>query len=295
MVVPSSIEDLHSHIVAAKVEAIEDAKKCSMSLSNYDDSTLMMEDVSTIELLENEDDNANVSELTNSTPSIDCNVDDNTALQEDLLQIRLRKDNCQGMPMYSVTKEKGTKTDKSYKSSQFVKYQGAYIRKSTALYLLQENPVLSSDRLIRVRGSEDKTVETEAAQTQTIVSSGDLCIFRRIDDINKLLIGRVVQFSYLKGTKRQQEYSGIYVDLSKDFKSIGAFANWFAMSDITYDNKVEFRPLVDVFTQGLHIDGKLCQYNTRQKCYNYYDRLFIAIKHDHHQCRKLEGHLKQAF
>ena len=27
-------------------------------------------------------------------------------------------------------------------------------------------------------------------------------------------------------------------------------ANWFAMSDITYDNKVEFRPLVDVFTQG---------------------------------------------
>ena len=48
LVVPSSIEDLHSHIEAAKVEAIEDAKKCSMSLSNYDDSTLMMENVSTI-------------------------------------------------------------------------------------------------------------------------------------------------------------------------------------------------------------------------------------------------------
>ena len=176
----------------------------------------------------------------------------------------------------------------TYKSSQFVKYQRAYIRKSTALYLLQENPVLSSDRLICVRGGEDKTAETEAAQTQTIVSSGDLCIFRRIDDTNKLFIGRVVQFSYLKGTKRQQEYSGIYVDLSsKDFKSIGEFANWFAMSDITYDNKVEFRPLVDVKAT---YQWKIMSVQYPTKMLHYFNRLSIAIKHDHHQPRKLEGH-----
>ena len=45
-------------------------------------------------------------------------------------------------------------------------------------------------------------------------------------------MGRVVQFSYIEGNNRQHEYSSMYVDLTKDsYKSIGAFANWFARQD----------------------------------------------------------------
>ena len=84
---------------------------------------------------------------------------------------------------------------------------------------------------------------------QTVVTSGDLCVFRRVDDDQKLLIGRIVQFSYLTGTKRQQEYSSMYVDLTKDHSGIGAFANWFAVAD-NVDGFVHFSPLIDVFTQG---------------------------------------------
>ena len=165
-------------------------------------------------------------------------------------KIRLRKQNQQGMPLYETTDEKGTKSHKSYKSSKFIEYSGAYIRKSTALYLLQENQALSSDRLIRVReGADTSSTNCQSASSHTLVSSGDLCIFKRIDDVDKLLIGRIVQFSYLKGTKCQQEYSGMYVDLTKDYRSIGVFANWFAMFNLS-DSTVEFRPLVNVFTQG---------------------------------------------
>ena len=75
---------------------------------------------------------------------------------------------------------------------------------------------------------------------QTVVTSGDLCVFRRVDNDQKLLIGRIVQFSYLTGTKRQQEYSRMYVHFKKDQSGIGTFANWF-----------HFSPLMDVFTQGM--------------------------------------------
>ena len=42
--------------------------------------------------------------------------------------------------------------------SPFIQYNGAYIRKSTALYLLQENFQLSSDRLLRVRSEQPKHI-----------------------------------------------------------------------------------------------------------------------------------------
>ena len=250
LLVPSSLECVHQQISLAKLEAIEDAKECSMSLPNYDDDTLMMENISLIELTENEDDNVDVPDSANVATSMESSLNDDLALQEDLLQIRLRKQNQQGMPLYETTDEKGTKSHKSYKSSKFIEYSGAYIRKSTALYLLQENQALSSDRLIRVReGADTSSTNCQSASSHTLVSSGDLCIFKRIDDVDKLLIGRIVQFSYLKGTKRQQEYSGMYVDLTKDYRSNGVFANWFAMFNLS-DSTVEFRPLVNVFTQG---------------------------------------------
>ena len=79
------------------------------------------------------------------------------------------------MATYSQKKSKGTLRNKTYRYSQFVDYEGEFIRKTTALYLLQENPVLSSDRLIRVR-KDDPKFASKSAQTVSVVSSGDLCI-----------------------------------------------------------------------------------------------------------------------
>ena len=94
-------------------------------------------------------------------------------------------------------------------------------------------------------GTECHISEDEPSMVKTVVKYGDMCV----DDGKKMLVGRIFQFSYLTGTKRQQEYSSMYVDLTQDHAGIGAFANWFAVSDVV-DDFVFFSPLIDVFTQG---------------------------------------------
>ena len=60
----------------------------------------------------------------------------------------------------------------------------------------------------------------------------------------------MIQFSYLEGNKRQREYSGTFVDTSKEsYKLIGVFANWFVIMDGT-DDILAFTPLDDIFTAG---------------------------------------------
>ena len=82
------------------------------------------------------------------------------------------------------------------------------------------NTVLSSDRLIRVRENNEKS-SSEPARTKPTVPSGDLCVFRQVNAQNKILLGRMVQLSYLEGTKRQQEYLGMFVDLREpSYKTI---------------------------------------------------------------------------
>jgi len=61
-----------------------------------------------------------------------------------------------GLPVYKVSQQKGTAKSKTYAlqrkdKSPFMFYGQQYIRKSTALYLLQENISLSNDRLLRVK------------------------------------------------------------------------------------------------------------------------------------------------
>ena len=58
----------------------------------------------------------------------------------------------------------------------------------------------------------------------------------------------MIQFSYLEGNKRQREYSGTFVDTSKEsYKLIGVFANWFVLMDDTDDPSIlAFTPLDDI-------------------------------------------------
>ena len=84
--------------------------------------------------------------------------------------------------------------------------------------------------------------------------SGDLCIFKRMDSKTKCLVGRIIQFSYLQGTKRERQYSSDYVDLSKaSHKNIGVCSNWYQGTKVGQNNAsgvVNFKPLDQVFTPG---------------------------------------------
>ena len=85
------------------------------------------------------------------------------------------------------------------------------------------------------------------------LSRRSLC-FSRVDCKEKCLTGRIVQFSYMKGSKKERQYSSVFVDLTKEsYKNIGVFANCFqgTRNPAERENStVTFTPLADVFTPG---------------------------------------------
>ena len=262
--IPSLLE-IENCILEAKMEAVSIAKDCGMNLETYGDQELLfkeneafinsaVDDDQEVDLTMSEGDNLEVDE--NIRP-----LDESITLNEDISQILLSKRNSSGIPIYipvsqpSSARVYALKSRRDTEKSPFVEYQGVYIRKSTALYLLQENPQLSNDRLLRVRSAQPTHLFSGTrgndSGPQQRVYSNDLCFFRRIDS-EKLLIGRVVQFSYLEGSKRAREYSSLYVDTSIDScNSIGVFANWFQGAKETSENEfVSFIPLDGMFTIG---------------------------------------------
>ena len=196
-------------------------------------------------------------------------------ISEDLSQIRLRKVSNSGLPCYEKIaspqtqstemsaksfrlNKKASKKEASKHNSPFFLYNGTYIRKTTGLYLLQENYQLSNDRLLRVRAEQPSHIFSNiGGETgpQKSVRCGNLCFFSRVD-CEKCLVGRVVQFSYLTGSKKQRQYSSDYVDLTKDScKNIGVLANWFQGTRAVSGSNasgglVTFKPIENVFTPG---------------------------------------------
>ena len=115
---------------------------------------------------------------------------------------------------------------------------------------------MSNDRLLRVRSTQsshlytgDNGDDSFDSGHQKKVNSGDMCVFKRID-CEKVIIGRVIQFSYLDGGKRERQYSSSYVDMSlESHKNIGVFANWFKKHSIFLakqflSNRMTLSPLV---------------------------------------------------
>ncbi len=207
--------------------------------------------------VENDDENEEIEVAT--TVPVGLTHEEAITINEDIGNINLTKASATGLPIYvEATPEtkKARKFSKNNKKgkSPFIEYHGAFIRKSTALYLLQENKQLSNDRLLRVRASQPGHLfngESESGlDEENIVRSGDLCFFERIDS-EKILIGRVIQFSYLEGNKKDRQYSSTYVDMSlESSKNIGVFANWYqATHNSLLSSKVSFIP-VDNFTTG---------------------------------------------
>ena len=69
---------------------------------------------------------------------------------------------------------------------------------------------------------------------------------KTVDDAEKYIIGRVIQFSYLRGNKREREYSSNYCDISKQsHNNIGTFANWYiAVHPRDTTENVFFKPVM---------------------------------------------------
>ena len=90
------------------------------------------------------------------------------------------------------------------------------------------------------------------------VRAGELCVFSRVDSEERLLLGRVIQFSYMCRNKMERQYTSNYVDLSKDSKTnIGVLCNWYQCVSFN-DEEVFFRPL-NTYTAGyLTLENYYC-------------------------------------
>ena len=277
------INDVTKEILKAKNDAIALCSACGMKLASYEDSKIV-KDIDNIvqEAIVNDDENCEITVLQTETTSdatttttqerdLPMPREQVVTICEDLSQIRLRKASNSGLPCYEKivnpqaqsieTSAKSFKLDKKDGSNHkfpFFSYNGTYIRKTTGLYLLQENFQLSNDRLLRVRDEQPSRIFSNTGREtgpQKSVRCGDLCFFSRVD-CEKCLVGRVIQFSYLTGSKKERQYSSDYVDLTKDsHKNIGVLANWFQGTRAVSGNNtsgglITFKPIENVFTPG---------------------------------------------
>ena len=252
-----SVRAMEEAIIVAKSEAIVMARKCNLSLDRYLDEDLYFHaNDRLIESAVINDFEVDESREQQVSESVVGN-EDVVTINEDISNINLVKTSSSGIPKYTEASKSSTKRNylKNQKGrSCFVEYNGVYIRKTTALYLLQEKNQLSNDRLLRVRSAQPTHLFNSSneirCQRQELVESGDLCAFKQ-EDSEKVFLGRTIQFSYLEGTKKEREYSSTYVDVScESFKSIGVFCNWFRPKIL--GAKIIFYPLEDMFTIGYH-------------------------------------------
>ena len=229
---------------------------CGILLPSYDDSCILQD---VVEVMETAVDNDGEDEEYNeSTDENKTREEIPIVIEEDLVNIRLSKEKGGGLPVYKVSQEKGSSKSKTFalqrrNKSPFILYDQQYIRKSTALYLLQENISLSNDRLLRVRNKQLSHIhndQNESFYPEKHVKNCDLCIFRRVDNPSMYALGRILQFSYMSSTKKNREFSGDYVNLDEkcDLSCIGSFCNWYiALEEI--DSSVGFK-LSHSYTQG---------------------------------------------
>ena len=139
-------------IQRAKEEAKKIATKCGMVLKSYDDAFILSEVVHVLDKAveeDEEDEDYTEAIVTRDNDTNEENNDLMIEIQEDLVSLRLAKTSSDGLPMYSISnKNKGTVRSKTYLLNKknkcpFLLYGDRYIRKTTALYLLQENLSLS--------------------------------------------------------------------------------------------------------------------------------------------------------
>ena len=177
-----TIEDITVTIFAAKSSAIDLAESCGMHFDSYDDNYLLKlknvkealqhgiendgEVGDEIDFAESQE-GESVGLEQSGTATASLTNEEIITIKEDLSQIKLCeiRSTQNGLPTYEhvndlqvinaqgdnpeVFKRKEHTMSTSRRKSKFVLYNDVYVRKSTALYLVQENTQLSADRLLK--------------------------------------------------------------------------------------------------------------------------------------------------
>ena len=132
-------------------------KQLILKFENYDDTILVSDKMSIIELIfDNEVDNNEINNNEqDSAEEIVLPREEAIGIKEDMILQTLIKSTATNLPTYEISNnsyQKGNKYSltKNGKSA-ILMYEGTIIRKTTALHILQENSQLSNDRLLRVR------------------------------------------------------------------------------------------------------------------------------------------------
>ena len=180
----------------------------------------------------------------------DVNVEisqlNNAGIIEDELKDRLHKlslkrlSNC-SLPQYEKISTTSAKKKNASKYSPFVEVcrldKIVYIRKTTAVWLLQEGERVSTDRLFRVRkkqpyATEPTTATAEGFNQPTVqqaIQVGDLCVFAKATE-GMWCIGRVLQFSYyMEKKKGSRMYRGKVCSVTEN--KIGVLCTWYTSND----------------------------------------------------------------
>ena len=190
--IPTLVE-VKNEIRESKKRAILLSQKCRMELNSYDDDCLVKDTTHLVEDAihhDQEDEDTNIRDGDEEQPVAESDI---AQIREDIAVIQLQKKSNTSLPTYIQSAEKGsihshsnsTVVDsRKSKKTPFVEYNGAYIRKTTALYLLQENYQVSNDRLLRVRSSQPSHLFSASDlenNSSSFVRMGDLCLFHRVD------------------------------------------------------------------------------------------------------------------
>lgn len=250
-----------------------------MVLPSYNDKDLIFYDNKSLLTTAFEIDYEDDLTMTDSNETYDFNVrasEEVISIRDDVSRIYLEKQTSLGVPTYVPVEKSGKQSGRVY----------SLTRKKTALYILQENPQLSNDRLLRVRSAQPthlfsgiSNIRSCLLGPQKIIFSGDLCVFKRVDDEKKKLIGRIIQFSYMEGSKKAREYSSSFVETTLlSASNIGALANWYqGVSSTMNDPFVSFKPLNSYYDIGYHSIGKFYNYSIDESCLNESTEFSFAI------------------
>ena len=255
---PPSVTDIKDTVVKSKSDAIKLAKSCQMGIKSTTNAYLAAGRIKMVDLAvtddgERDDDTSAFASSTEMTEAPLCPPFpvDNEIL-EDLQRIRMVKSKDSSFPIYVPDTNDRSNSSRTYSKRGFVTYGEKHIRKSTALYLLQENIQLSNDRLLRVREQQaSHLMDSENVDIlDSFVKVGDYCIFKRIDH-PKFIIGRVIQFSYLYGNKRDRQYSATFVDISNaSYKDIGVLCDWYVLCDDISDGVIFLEEDTQTYSVG---------------------------------------------
>ena len=112
---------------------------------------------------------------------------------------------------------------------------------------------MSNDRLLRVRQTQLSHIHNtrnNSVYPENHLKTCDLCLFWRVEDLSKFAVGRVLQFSYMHGSKKGREFSSDYVDFDTsktELSEMGAFCNWYIGEEV--GDFIGFK-LTHDYTQG---------------------------------------------